>query len=132
MIEIATPKFRLGKLVATALLTILAACTFGNAADSQPERGFFAVLKPDQQITSQCLKVVDTFRRSSRTAARCTFSRSSTTTSGRRNWRCRSAHRSAKSDHAADDKSSATVGSLDHVGTKSLRPAVVTGRMNDT
>ena len=45
----------------------------------------------------------------------------------------RGAHRSAAtSDHAADDKSSATVSSLDHVGTKSLRPAVVTGRMNDT
>ena len=50
MIEVANPKCRLGKLFATALLTILAACTFGNAADSQPEKGFFAVLKPDQQI----------------------------------------------------------------------------------
>ena len=37
-------------LVATALLAILAACTFGNAADSQPEKSIFATLKPDQQI----------------------------------------------------------------------------------
>jgi hypothetical protein len=50
MIEVANPKFRLSKLVATALLTILAACAFGNVADSQPERGIFATLKPDQQI----------------------------------------------------------------------------------
>ena len=50
MIEIAQPKSHLGKLFATALLTILSACAFGNAADSPPEKGLFATLKPDQQI----------------------------------------------------------------------------------
>ena len=50
MIEIAKPKFRLGNLVATALLTILSACAFGNAADPRTEKGLFATLKPDQQI----------------------------------------------------------------------------------
>ena len=32
------------------ILAALAACTFGIAADTQPEKGFFATLKPDQQI----------------------------------------------------------------------------------
>ena len=50
MIEVTNPKCCLGKFVAMALLTILAVCTFGNAADSQPEHGIFATLKPDQQI----------------------------------------------------------------------------------
>ena len=50
MIEVTNSKCRLGKLFAMALLTILAAGAFGNAADPQPEKGFFAVLKPDQQI----------------------------------------------------------------------------------
>ena len=37
-------------LLAMTLLAIAAACTLGNAADSQSEKGFFATLKPDQQI----------------------------------------------------------------------------------
>lgn len=37
-------------LLATALLAIIAACTLGSAADSQPEKGIFATLTPDQPI----------------------------------------------------------------------------------
>ena len=38
MIEIANPKFRPGKSVAMALLTILAACTFGLLETLEPRR----------------------------------------------------------------------------------------------
>lgn len=38
----------------------------------------------------------------------------------------------AISDHASCDKSSATICSLDQMGTELLRPTMLTGRMNDS
>jgi hypothetical protein len=38
----------------------------------------------------------------------------------------------ATSDHASSDERSANISSLDNVRIKSLRPAIIRGRMNDT